>query len=179
VVLDPGASEPFDHIFKVVAIGEVLSGRSCLLHRLATGRFDPDIPATIGLGHTTLVFWVDQKSVMLNVVDFSGQECYKSMCSPYNRNANGFIGTYAITDCSSLGRAHGLEVIQNSVTHGVLGVLVGNKTDLEHCRCITIEHNAEMAMNWGLEFVEMSVKNGSNIIEPFSILIDDMITKAI
>ncbi len=59
---------------KVIVIGDSNVGKSCLLYRLAEGKFNNDLFATIGVDFYSKIINVEQVKVKLQLWDTAGQE---------------------------------------------------------------------------------------------------------
>ena len=60
-----------------------------------------------------------------------------------------------------------MQDIDKFAKQGVMRILVGNKCDLEHQRAVTKEEGNEMALKYGIKYVETSAKDTINIEELF------------
>ncbi len=60
--------------------------------------------------------------------------------------------------------------IEKNANKNVLKILIGNKTDLEDKRVISYNQGKEFADNYGLKFIETSVKKNLNVNEAFDTL---------
>ena len=61
-------------MFKMIMIGDVAVGKTCLLKRLEHSIFDENTPSTIGIEFVRKQILVNDKTIMLQVWDTVGQE---------------------------------------------------------------------------------------------------------
>ena len=55
----------FDHLFKLIVIGDSGVGKSCLMHRVTTNEFMEDHEVTVGVEFGTLLLKIDETRVKL------------------------------------------------------------------------------------------------------------------
>lgn len=161
----------YDHIVKVLIIGNTRVGKSSIVLRFADAKFEPSFITTIGVDFRTKVLNIDNESIKLYVWDTAGQERFRTITNAYYRNAMGVLLVYDITDIDSFeGCQRWLKNIQTHANEDIVIVLVGNKSDFESQRVISYEQGASLAEKIGCSFFETSAKIGINIPEAFETL---------
>ena len=101
--------------------------------------------------------------------DTAGQERFSSMMGTYYRNSKGAMLVYDIGDRSSLdaiGKWH-KELVEHAAKDVVV-VLVGNKSDLDDDRVVSVEEGAQVAKKYGVLFTEASAKTGAHVQTAFT-----------
>lgn len=103
----------------------------------------------------------------MQIWDTAGQEQFRSITRSYYRGAAGALLVYDVTNRSSFEALEGwlkdmlagvgMEASPNGVS-GMVIMLVGNKTDLEHKRKVSKEEGEQFARDHGLLFIETSAK---------------------
>ena len=91
--------------------------------------------------------------------------------SSYYKGAHGVILVYDITNretFADLGKW--VEEIHMYCQEGVSKILIGMKSDLDEDRKVMTEEGMAFAQNHGMNFLEVSAKNGTNVQEAFTIL---------
>lgn len=76
--------------YKIVLLGDSSVGKTSLVHRFTTNRFDTHTPNTIGAAFITKEFSPHEnheRKVRLEIWDTAGQERYRSLTPMYYRNA--------------------------------------------------------------------------------------------
>lgn len=63
----------YDHLFKLVIVGNSSVGKSCLLLRFADDQFNENYMTTIGVDFRFKTLNIDQKSIKLQIWDTAGQ----------------------------------------------------------------------------------------------------------
>jgi small GTP-binding protein len=154
--------------FKVVLIGATNVGKTCIVKRGTSGFFDSSTMPTLGASYTSKLVTVGDSVVRLLIWDTAGQERYRGITPMYYRNATAALIVYSIVDRDSFGEVHGwLRTLRDNLPTKVLLFLVGNKSDLEDARTVTVDEGQEKAAEMGGVFAEVSAKDGSGIEELF------------
>ncbi|KXZ45795.1 hypothetical protein GPECTOR_50g589 [Gonium pectorale] len=104
----------------------------------------------------------------MDIWDTAGQERYQSLAPLYYRGAHAAAIVYDVTQRGTLVRAqHWLAELRGYSGHGMVLVLVGNKTDLVPERQVSEEEGRQLADSIGALFVEASAATGANVAEIF------------
>jgi len=165
----PPKSFPYDHLFKLLMIGDAGVGKSSMLLRFTDDSFDEHIQSTIGVDFKVKHLDVNDKRIKLTVWDTAGQERFRTLTSSYYRGAQGVVMVYDVTKRDSF---ENLEQWLNEVKlyspnngEGVVKLLVGNKIDLE--RKVPREEAEAWARSQGMLFLEASAKTKTGIKQCF------------
>lgn len=67
-------SQEFDHLFKLIVIGDSGVGKSCLMHRVTSNEFIDDHEVTVGVEFGTLLLKIEDIRIKLQIWDTAGQE---------------------------------------------------------------------------------------------------------
>ena len=89
--------ESFDYLFKIVFVGDMGIGKTCVVQRFKNGTYIEKQGTTIGVDFTMKTLIVDGKRVKLQIWDTGGQERFRTITQSYYRSANGIILCYDIT----------------------------------------------------------------------------------
>jgi len=141
--------EDYDMIFKVVLIGDSGVGKSNLLSRYLKNEFSYDTKTTVGVEFGAKKVEIDDFKIKVQIWDTAGQERYKSITNAYYKGAKGALLLYDITRRETFTSIDKWvpELKQNG-DKDVEIVLVGNKTDLEDKRQISIEEGKKKAQQY-------------------------------
>src|SRR3569833_3374668 len=91
----------YDHLFKLLLIGDSGVGKSCLLLRFADKSYTDSYISTIGVDFKIRNIELDGKKIKLQIWDTANQEHYKTITSSYYRGAHGIAIVYDVTDQES------------------------------------------------------------------------------
>ena len=94
-------TQEFDHLFKLIVIGDSGVGKSCLMHRVTTNEFMEDHEVTVGVEFGTLLLKIEDTRIKLQIWDTAGQENFQSITKIFYRGAHAVFLTYNITSLDS------------------------------------------------------------------------------
>ena len=173
-------SPEYDYLFKLLLIGDSGVGKSCLLLRFADDSYTESYISTIGVDFKIRTIEMDGKTLKLQIWDTAGQERFRTITSSYYRGAHGIIVVYDVTDEESFRNVkQWLGEIKTYASQDVTRLLVGNKCDLPPSkRVITEEMGREFAESLGIEFLETSAKNASNVEEAFGSMAQQIMARS-
>ena len=158
----------YDHLFKLVLIGDSGVGKSCILLRFADDSFTESYITTIGVDFRFRTIKVEEKNVKLQIWDTAGQERFRTITSAYYRGADAIVLVYDCTDRESFDHIDSwLQEVNKYSNENTVKVLIGNKSDKSEERKITEEDGKAKADSVGLSFIETSAKDASHIEEAF------------
>ena len=158
----------YDHLFKLLLIGDSGVGKSCLLLRFADDTYTESYISTIGVDFKIRTIEIGGKQIKLQIWDTAGQERFRTITSSYYRGAHGIIVVYDVTDQASFSNVkQWLQEIDRYACENVNKLLVGNKCDLTTKKVVDFNTAKEFADGLGIPFLETSAKNSTNVEEAF------------
>eukprot|EP00386_Alphamonas_edax_P010414 GDKI01033658.1.p1 GENE.GDKI01033658.1~~GDKI01033658.1.p1 ORF type:complete len:212 (+),score=41.67 GDKI01033658.1:51-686(+) len=174
-------SQQYDHLIKLLLIGDSGVGKSCLLMRFSDDLFTPSHISTIGIDFKIKQIELDGKRVKLQIWDTAGQERFRTITQAYYRNAMGILLVYDVTSAESFQNIRNwIRQIETHATQGVQKILVGNKADMdEKSRAVDSRRAQELAAEYGIPFVETSAKSGQNVRQSFEAITREILHKLI
>ena len=160
----------FDHLFKILIIGESGVGKTCFLLRYAENSFVANHLLTIGIDFKIKVIEIEGKSIKLQIWDTAGQDRFRTITKTYYKGSHGVILVYDVCDERSFGNVKNwVNQIEQNAKSSICKVLVGNKCDKAE-RVITEEQGRKLAEEYNMKFYETSAKTGQNVEEAFTYL---------
>ena len=158
----------FSVFFKILLIGDLGVGKSCVILRYVEGDFPGNIMSSIGVDFKTKQIELDDHSIKMQIWDTAGHEKFRTITTSYYKSAQAIIILYDITQKSSFDHIRNwITEIDKFGKQGVLKVIVGNKLDLENNRKISKEDAENLALKYGVKLWEVSAKDNTNIEEMF------------
>ncbi len=165
-------NDTFDYLFKLVLVGDSGVGKSNILKKYTTDKFDLESKSTIGVEFATKSVEISGKEIKAQIWDTAGQERYRAITSAYYRGALGIILVYDITNKSSFKNiSRWFKELKDHADNNALIILVGNKLDLNHLRVVSQIEGKEYAEKNGMLFIETSAFDATNINHAFDILL--------
>jgi len=172
VVNDDKASQEYDHLFKLLMIGDSDVGKSSILLRFTEDKYDEEHPCTIGVDFKIKLVSFAGKKINLTIWDTAGQEKFRSLTSSYYRGTQGIVLVYDVTRRESFNNLEQWlsEIEMYSSNVDVVKLLVGNKIDKEN-REVSREEGAAFAKQRSMLFIECSAKTRLGIQQAFEELV--------
>ena len=176
----------FDHIFKVVVIGDSGVGKSSLVARYTDDFFEEGMAATIGVDFKVKTVAVAEKKIKLTMWDTAGQERFRTLTGSYYRGAQIAILVFDVTNAASFEGIEKtwMEEININFTHASLvKVLVGNKID-KSPRVVQADEGIRLARTHEMLYIETSAKTKTGVKDAFdtavkqTLLRDDLVQSA-
>ncbi|XP_013777954.1 ras-related protein Rab-35-like isoform X1 [Limulus polyphemus] len=158
----------YDHLFKLLIIGDSGVGKSSLLLRFADNTFTGNYITTIGVDFKIRTIEVDGERVKLQIWDTAGQERFRTITSTYYRGTHGVIVVYDVTNGESFANVKRWlhEIDQNCDV--VNRILVGNKNDDPDNKVVLKEDAQRFTDHMGIMLFETSAKDNINVEEMFN-----------
>jgi len=152
-------------VAKVLVVGSLGSGKSCLLLRFVEQDFKPTTSTTIGVDLRSKVVEVRGNKIRLQVWDTAGQEGFQSVARSYYKEAAAALIVYDTTSRASFAQLpKWLQAVRENAGNKELVItLVGTKTDMAEKRKVTREEGEAFARERNLLFVEVSSKTGEGV----------------
>lgn len=157
----------YDHLFKLLIIGDSGVGKSSLLLRFADNTFTGNYITTIGVDFKIRTVDIDGEKVKLQIWDTAGQERFRTITSTYYRGTHGVIVVYDVTSGDSFANVKRWlhEIEQNCEV--VNRILVGNKNDTPDRKVVLTEDAQRFADQMAIQLFETSAKENINVEEMF------------
>uniref|UniRef100_A0A8D3BDN0 RAB34, member RAS oncogene family b n=1 Tax=Scophthalmus maximus TaxID=52904 RepID=A0A8D3BDN0_SCOMX len=159
------------NIAKVIVVGDVAVGKTCLISSFCKRDFEKNYKATIGVDFEMERFEVLGVPFSLQLWDTAGQERFKCIASTYYRGAQAIIVVFDLSSVSSLAHARQWleDAMRDNDPSSVLLFLVGTKKDLSAPDQLAhIEQEAmRLSEEIKAEYWAVSAKSGDGIRDFF------------
>ena len=154
--------------YKVAIVGNGAVGKTTLLRRYATGKFQESRIMTIGVDFETIEVEVKGQPIKLTVWDLAGQDRFAPFRDGFYRGARAVAMVFDVSDRESFDDLpRWLEEARRVVTDAYL-VVNGNKIDLP--RVVTPQEGKAYAASLNAAYVETSARTGDGVARFFSYL---------
>ena len=180
---DLGIEIKYDHLYKIIIIGDTSVGKTALLSKYLKGVFPTSPLATVATEFATKIIQIKEGGyIKAQIWDTAGEEKYKSITYHHYKKSVGGLIVYDITKRSSFDNVKNW--YDDLVTLGEKGcviALVGNKLDLvernERKREVDKSEAQAYADDNHMLFFETSAYNGNNINDIFEELLQTIYTE--
>lgn len=116
----------------------------------------------------TFCFYLEDRTVRLQLWDTAGQERFRSLIPSYIRDSTVAVVVYDITNVNSFNQTNKwIDDVRAERGNDVIIMLVGNKTDLADKRQVSIDEGEKKAKDLNVMFIETSAKAGYNVKQLF------------
>ncbi|XP_045483348.1 ras-related protein Rab-8A isoform X2 [Harmonia axyridis] len=171
-------AKTYDYLFKLLLIGDSGVGKTCVLFRFSEDAYNTTFISTIGIDFKIRTIELDGKKIKLQIWDTAGQERFRTITTAYYRGAMGIMLVYDITNEKSFENIKNwIRNIEENASADVEKMLLGNKCELEEKRQVSKERGEQLAVEYGIKFIETSAKASIRVEEAFYTLARDIKAK--
>ena len=163
--------------YKIVILGDSSVGKTSLVHRFTTNKFDEYTANTIGAAFITKEHHSNnnpEKKVKFEIWDTAGQERYKSLTPMYYRNAKTALVCFDLSNMEeTFDKAkYWIEQLQiNTNDQDIKIKLIGNKNDID----ILLDRSEYISsLATTMKFYKTSAKTGEGIDKLFDDVVDEI-----
>ena len=171
-----GDDEDNYHLYKILLLGDISVGKSCLLLRYCDNSYQESHLATIGLDFRVRIATLDDKrKIKVQIWDTAGQDRFRAITRNYYRGSNGILLIYDVTEEKSFEHIRDwIAKIRDEASEDIIIYLVANKIDNNNKRIITNEEGKKLAQEFKIAYYETSAKCSIGVDKVFEDLIKEM-----
>lgn len=156
--------------YKLVIIGDSAVGKTTIASYYTNNACSQEHIPTVGAGYFGADIEIDGELHLFDIWDTAGQELYRSLVPHYARRAVGALIVFDVTYRPSFDNlSNWLDFVANE-SSDMVKMIFGNKTDLAGERQVTTDEAKQWAEDLGLQYMEGSGLEGTNVNECFSTL---------
>ncbi|KYR02851.1 Rab GTPase [Tieghemostelium lacteum] len=168
-----------DKSFKIVLLGEGCVGKTSIVLRYIQNIFKDKHEMTLHAGFFQKTINIDGKRVGLTIWDTAGQERFHALGPIYYRGSQGALVVYDITDNDSYIKAKNwIKELKTMLGSDITLCIIGNKSDLEKSRVVTLEEAEAYAKSVGAKHYSASAKLNRGVQELFLDLTQRMLSNS-
>ena len=159
---------------KITLIGDNGVGKTCIIGRFTSNRFDTDSLSTEGVSYSKKEYQYKDKILQLDLWDTAGQEKYRSLGKHFYKDSFIVILVYDITIRETFDNLKNiwLDDITNFGEEYKVLAIVGNKCDLYEQEAVSEEEARQFAKEHDAIYATVSAKSGLNINELFNLCLN-------
>ena len=168
--------EKYDLMFKILILGDSGVGKSSLFLRYTKNEFNQDMRSTIGVEFGLKFLKIENFQLKIQIWDTAGMERYRSITNAYYKGAKGVIIVYDICRKKSFDNVDNwIEDFKSKADEDAVILLIGNKSDLNEQREVSIEEAELKAQKNKYGFMETSAKDNNNVEKAFETLFEEIV----
>ena len=162
------------HTAKVVLIGKSGVGKTSIISRFTSDKFDPDTLSSLGASFVSkeIFFPEINNTIKFDIWDTAGQEKYRSLAKIFYKDAVVIILVYDITKPDSFKeiKEYWVEEIKENSNKNAILALAANKEDLYNEATVSEKEGQEYADTIGAIFKRTSALSNVGIDELFQLI---------
>lgn len=159
-------------LLKVILLGDGGVGKSSLMNRYVSNKFDARLLHTIGVEFLNKELEVDGHRVTLQIWDTAGQERFRSLRTPFYRGSDCCLLTFSLDDGQSFQNLANWRKefsyyadVQDPDSFPF--VVLGNKLDVPERQVSLVDAQRWCRDNGGHPYFETSAKDATNVAAAF------------
>ena len=154
-------------MYKIIVLGNMAVGKSCLALRATEGIFKENMRSTVPLSTNNFYVKINNTSINLQIWDTCGMEKYRALIKGYYVNTSLAIIVYSVTDKNSFEDVNvWYKLLKENISDCKI-FLIANKVDSPE-RVITTEEGNKCREDFNFDlYMETSAKSGFNANELF------------
>lgn len=159
-------------LLKVILLGDGGVGKSSLMNRYVTNKFDSHLFHTIGVEFLNKELEVDGRSATLQIWDTAGQERFRSLRTPFYRGSDCCLLTFSVDDGQSFlnlanWKKEFIFYADVKDPDNFPFVVLGNKLDVPERQVSGEDVRKWCRENGGHPYFETSAKDATNVSSAF------------
>lgn len=164
--------------FKILVLGEIAAGKTCLIIRYTNGNFKEDSISTIGVDVKSKDVTVNKVKYKFNIWDTAGQEKFYSIGKTYYNGVNGIVIAFDLSEAGAIKKLNGwLNKLKENIDSTVIPIVIaGTKCDLKNIQIKKEAINVIASLHKS-KYFETSAKNNINVDEAFQYLAEEIIRR--
>ncbi len=164
--------------YKILVLGEIAAGKTCLIIRYTNGNFQEDSISTIGVDVKSKDVTVNKVKYKFNIWDTAGQEKFYSIGKTYYNGVNGIVIAFDLSEAGAIKKLNGwLSKLKENIDSTVIPIVIaGTKCDLKNIQIKKEAINVIASLHKS-KYFETSAKNNINVDEAFQYLAEEIIRR--
>lgn len=164
----------YDHLFKLVLVGDYDVGKQELVRRFVDGYFHGKYVTNVAVDLKVKTIEIDGKRIKLQLWDTVGNDRFRSLTGAYFRGAHGVVLVYDVGNSKSFDSLRGWHrEVEQYGSPDVSRIMVGTRCDQEIHEVSTVA-GQQLAEELGYKFFEVSARTGRMVDEAFTTIARDI-----
>lgn len=168
-------NQEYDHIVKIMLIGDEYVGKTRFIKTITNSEFD-DLK-TIGVDFNSTTFEINNKTIRVQLWDTCGNKGYMKIAKAYYKHANAFMFCFDVTNKDTFNSLDSwIENTEDSESNNPVKIIVGMKIDLKE-RSVTNEEAVAYAATKNFKYYEASALDINNITEIVKDVVEEILQR--
>lgn len=157
---------------KIISVGDIETGKSCLIKRYCEKRFVNKYLPTIGVDFGVTKVTVDDRVLKVNLFDLSGHTAFREVRNEFYKDTQVVLFVYDVTSKSSFENLDSwLNEVKTYISdplimNKIIFALCGNKVD-KSSRYISFKQGHQWAQQNNCCYFETSAQTGDGVVQVF------------
>ena len=164
---------------KIIVAGSKDVGKTTLIRRFISGKFESNLLNTIGVDFMTKTLTIGDNEVHLSIWDFAGEQKFRVLFPSYCSGASGALILYDTTNAKSFDELEEWSELIDNATGKISKILLGTKVDLVEERKVDKTNATTFCEAHADHYIECSSKTGENVEDLFMKLAKDILEKSL
>lgn len=175
--IDVKVKKKKEFVFKIVVCGDAAVGKTSLVLKFTDNAFRRQYLPTLGVNISEKKLTLNNASIKLMLWDLSGQKKFKMMRTSSYPGALAYIFVFDTTNPQTLKNLEFWYKEVDSINKNIIGLLLGNKIDLQEQENIDEENLKDFRANRKLKYFRTSALTGENVEKAFEYLAEKLYYK--
>lgn len=163
---------------KLLGIGSVSVGKTCLIKHFCESKFSSSYQATVGVDYGFKIQPVQDLDLRVHLWDLSGSPEYLEVRNELYMSTDGiFIAFDVGSEASFEALEYWLREVRKYCTSQPDVVLVGNKVDVKERRAVSAAEARRFAQKHKLTYFETSAATGEGVNKMFQELLEKIVAR--
>ena len=160
-------------------LGDVAVGKTSILTRYVDNEFKSVYNCTIGVEYKIKKIKIDKiTEAELKIWDTCGSEKYRTITRQYYLDTQGVVLVFDLTNRETFEKVNvWLNDLKENVPTDYCVILVGNKSDIKERDILLSDEARKFAIRNKMAYIEVSAKQGTNVVSMFENITKKMINK--
>ena len=160
-----------DHIYKIIVVGEIGTGKTSLIRRIVHNKFSENMQPTIGINFVKYnIDWVSNTKIELQLWDIAGNTDKSWLTRMYYASASAALVLFDMNNMNSFKEIKNWkrdidDKVVTSKNQHIPCLLIGNKSDICDWNKSQEEMNKFCKHNGFLHFFKVSTRENRNVKE--------------
>ena len=168
-------NDDYQIVLKLLLLGDTQVGKTSIITKYVEDKFEESALSTVGVDYKFKIMTHKNLKIKLQIWDTSGEERFRSIAKNFYRNTEALFIVFDLTNKKTFDNVKNWISEAKEHNQDIKMIIIGNKSDLKEKIVIKKETAQKLANENKIKYFETSAKDGTNIKESFTALIDSLL----